>query len=239
MAVFLYDEFGILVTVSSINRALVSIGWSNQATRYTAKERNAYLRDFYLYTLCDFHTYHLVCVDESGSDQRIGFRRIGWSPIGVAPVQVTRFHQDRRYQIPPAYTQYGSILSRVFQGITNSALFENFIEQLLHHYGRWPEPKSVLIMDNAPLHCSERIEQICLEAGVKLLYLPPYSPDLNPIEEFFAELKAFIKKQWHEYEDNPQQYFRVFLEWWIGIIGGSDHSAKAHFRHAGVTIEEF
>jgi transposase len=44
---------------------------------------------------------------------------------------------------------------------------------------------------------------MCTEEGVRLLYLPPYSPDLNPIEEFFAELKAFIKKQWHEYEDKP------------------------------------
>jgi transposase len=100
----------------------------------------------------------------------------------------------------------------VFQGTTNSALFEDFIKQLLHYCGRWPEPKFVLIIDNALFYYSERIEQMCLDAGVKLLYLPPYSPDLNPIEEFFAELKAFIKKQWHEYEDNLYQDFRVFLE---------------------------
>lgn len=76
---------------------------------------------------------------------------------------------------------------------------------------------------------------MCLDAGVKLLYLPPYSPDLNPIEEFFAELKAFIKKHWHEYEDSPYQDFRMLS----GVVGGRDHSAKAHFRHAGVTVEEF
>jgi transposase len=51
---------------------------------------------------------------------------------------------------------------------------------------------------------------MCREAGVKLLYLPPYSPDLNPIEEFFAELKAFIKKQWHEFESSPQLDFGHF-----------------------------
>lgn len=49
-------------------------------------------------------------------------------------------------------------------------------------------------MDNASFHHTDRIAQMCTEAGVKLIYLPPYSPDLNPIEEFFAELKAFIKK---------------------------------------------
>jgi transposase len=52
-------------------------------------------------------------------------------------------------------------------------------------------------------HHSEQIEQICSEAGVKLVYLPPYSPDLNPIEEFFAELKAFIRRNWQIYEDDP------------------------------------
>lgn len=58
------------------------------------------------------------------------------------------------------------------------------------------EPKSVLIMDNASFHLSDRIEGMCAEAGVKSVYLPPYSPDLNPIEEFFFELKAFISRHW-------------------------------------------
>jgi transposase len=211
MAVFLYDEFDILVTVSSISRALASIKWSRKATRHVAKKRNTDLRDFYLHSLSNFRSYHLVYVNESGYDKRIGFRRTGWSPIGMTPVQVTSFHRDRKYQILPAYTQNSILLSRVFQRTTDSALFENFIEQLLHHCGRWPEPKSVLIIDNASFHHNERIEQMCLDARVKLLYLPPYSPDLNPIEKFFAELKAFIKKQWHEYEDNLYQDFRVFL----------------------------
>jgi transposase len=52
----------------------------------------------------------------------------------------------------------------------------------------------VLVIDNALFYHSDRIEQICLEAGVKLVYLPLYLPDLNPIEEFFAKLKAFIRR---------------------------------------------
>ena len=52
----------------------------------------------------------------------------------------------------------------------------------------------MLVMDNASFHHSDRIKILCAEAGVELLYLPPYSPDFNPIEEFFAELKAHIKK---------------------------------------------
>jgi transposase len=85
---------------------------------------------------------------------------------------------------------------------TDSAVFGDYIEQLLQHCGRWPEPNSVLVMDNASFHHTERIEQKCDDAGVKLMYLPPYSPELNPIEEFFAELKAFIKRSWGTYEEN-------------------------------------
>jgi hypothetical protein len=151
-----------------------------------AKERNADLRDHYLYNLSAFQSWQLVYVDESGCDKRISFRRTGWSPLGVAPIQVARFHRDRRWQILPAYTQDGIFLSRVYQGSTDSSVLEDFIEQLLAHCGTWPEPKSVLVMDNASFHRSERVAQLCQDAGVKLVYLPPYSPDLNPIEEYFS-----------------------------------------------------
>jgi transposase len=49
-------------------------------------------------------------------------------------------------------------------------------------------------MDNASFHHTQRIKQMCHDAGVKLVYLPPYLLDFNLIEEFFAKLKAFIKR---------------------------------------------
>jgi transposase len=195
MAVFLYDEFDVLVSVSSIGRALASIKWTKKVTQRIANERNADLRDFYLHKLSAFRSHQLVYVDESGCDKRIGFRRTGWSPLGVAPVEIAQFHRDRRHQILPAYTQDGVLFSQIFQGSTDGAVFEDFVEQLLHHCPPYPAQNSVLIIYNASFHHSEQVKQMCREAGVKLLYLPPYSPDLNPIEEFFAQLKAFIKKQ--------------------------------------------
>jgi transposase len=193
----------------------------------------------YLGRQSKFHSYHLVYIDESGCDKRIGFRRTGWSPLGVAPVQISRFRRGQRYQILPAYAQDGIVLSRVFQGSTDASMFEDFVEQLLQHCLKWPEPKSVLVMDNASFHHTDRIHQICADAGVKLIYLPPYSPDLNPIEEFFAELKAFIKRNWRFYEENPEQGFDAFLEWCVDVVGAREENAKGHFRHAGVIIEEY
>lgn len=239
MAIFLWDEFQILVTKSSISRALASAGWSKKVARQVAQQRNVDLRDFYLHKLSEFRSYHLVYVDESGCDRRVGSRRTAWSPVGVTPVQITQFRREQRYQILPAYTQDGIVLVRVFQGSTDATVFEDFVEQLLHHCNKWPDPKSVLVMDNASFHYTARLKEICSEAGVKLLYLPPYSPDLNPIEEMFAELKCFIKRKWHIYEDGPGQGFGTFLEWCVDVVGSKKQNAEGHFRHAGVEVEEW
>jgi transposase len=157
---------------------------------------------------------------------------------GVTPVQVDKFHRGERYQILPAYSQDGIVLSRIYRGSTDSALFEDFIAELLQHCGRFPEPNSVLIMDNASFHRSEKIQQMCAAAGVRLLYLAPYCPRLNPIEEFFAEVKAFMKSNWKVYEDNPDRDFAAFLQWCVDVVGRRQQSARGHFRHAGWTVQE-
>lgn len=53
--------------------------------------------------------------------------------------------------------------------------------------------KLVLVMENASVHRTERIKQMCVDAGVKLMYLPLSAPGLSPIEEFFEELKVFME----------------------------------------------
>lgn len=113
MVLFLWDGFRVLVTVH-IGRALQLIGWSKKTSRQIAKQRNADLRDFYLHNLSEFHSYHLVYVDESGCDKQMRFQQTSWSPLGITPVQVSHFQQDQRYQILPAYAQDGIVLSRVF-----------------------------------------------------------------------------------------------------------------------------
>jgi transposase len=93
-------------------------------------------------------------------------------------------------------------------------------------------------MDNASFYRTEWIEQMCANAGVKLMYLPPYLPDLNPIEEFFAELKSFIKRHWKLYEENPEQGYDVFLEWCVDAAGSRKESARGYFRYSGWMIDE-
>jgi transposase len=131
MAVILWDEFEVWVSESTISGSLRAAGWSRKIARRVAHERNADLRDTYLHNLSTFRSYHLVYVDESGCDRRGGFRRSGWSPLGITPTQVARLQRGQRYQILPAYTQDGVLLSRVFRGSTDSDVFEDFIGQLL------------------------------------------------------------------------------------------------------------
>ena len=72
-----------------------------------------------------------------------------------------------------------------------------FIEQLLHHCGWHPELKLVLVMDNKSRHFSPKMMEMFADAGVLVERLSPYSPDFDPIEEYFSVLKRFIRGRWH------------------------------------------
>jgi transposase len=69
-----------------------------------------------------------------------------------------------------------------------------------------------------------------------LEFLLPYSPDFNPIEEYFGVLKKFIKKKWYENEDFIARKFKIFLEWCVNIIGDNEDVVESHFRYAGIFI---
>ena len=95
MMIFLWDEFKVLATKSSISRALFSEDWSKKTIQQRAREHNADLQDFYFHSIADFHSYHLVFVDESECDKQIGFRWMGWSLLGMTSVQMSQFHRDQ------------------------------------------------------------------------------------------------------------------------------------------------
>ena len=85
----------------------------------------------------------------------------------------------------------GMIAPCVLSGPINRIAFEAYVEQILV-----PElkPGAIVIMDNLSSHKSPRTRQLIEAAGARLLFLPPYSPDFNPIENAFAKLKAMLRK---------------------------------------------
>jgi hypothetical protein len=96
MAVFLWDKFWTYLPISTTSRTSKSADWSKKACRRVASGHNADLRKYYLYNLSSFRSYHLVYVDESGCDKRVGFRRTGWSPLGTTLVQIARYQGEQR-----------------------------------------------------------------------------------------------------------------------------------------------
>ncbi len=73
----------------------------------------------------------------------------------------------------------------------DSRLFEFwFSQQLLPSLDKG----TVIVMDNASFHSKKRLSSAAQNAGCKLIFLPPYSPELNPIEKFWARLKRFLRK---------------------------------------------
>jgi len=84
----------------------------------------------------------------------------------------------------------GMRCSTVVDGAVNGDVFEAFVEQVLV-----PELQSgdVVIMDNLSSHKRQRIRELVEGAGARLVFLPPYSPDLNPIELIFAKVKQLLR----------------------------------------------
>ena len=85
----------------------------------------------------------------------------------------------------------GMIAPMVLDGPINGELFQDYVEQVLV-----PElhPGDVVVMDNLGSHKGAGVRAAIEAAGASLLYLPPYSPDFNPIENAFAKLKAMLRK---------------------------------------------
>lgn len=79
----------------------------------------------------------------------------------------------------------------VLSGPINRAAFETYVEKVLVPELR---PGDIVIMDNLSSHKGPRVRSMIETAGAELLYLPPYSPDFNPIENAFAKLKAMLRR---------------------------------------------
>ena len=237
MITFLCEEFQIDVSLSTLARCLKSEEITLKASARISDKQNPLLRDLHLHKRSDCQSFQMVCIDEAACNKQTTCRRRGRAKKGRRPTRKGDPSRGPNFQILAALTQEGVELARVYQGSTNGTVFEDFLEQLLEHCGKWPEPKSVLIMDNAPIHKSTKILQICANAKVRLLFLSPYYTDLNPIEEHFSEVKAFMRKERRYHEDLVQNDLQTFIFLAVDTVGAWKPSAEGHCRHADIAIE--
>ena len=131
----------------------------------------------------------LVYIDESGIDNYLYYP---WS-YGLRGVKIHGEISGKRYDRESFIA--GKVGKKIispmcFKGTCNTELFNAWVENVLV-----PELShgQIVIMDNATFHKSQKTRELIEKAGCSLLFLPPYSPDLNPIEKYWAHLKARIK----------------------------------------------
>lgn len=132
----------------------------------------------------------LVHLDETGIDDNETYE-YAWSMKGQRVWDTKYGKRKNRLSIISALFCGKLIAPFTFEGTCDKDVFKAYVKNIL-----LPELKEgqTLILDNASFHKGKDIENILKEAKVELLYLPPYSPDLNPIENYWAPLKYHIKK---------------------------------------------
>ena len=133
---------------------------------------------------------HIVCLDESAAKTnmtRLYGRAMGGKRcFDTAP--------DSRWKTTTMLSSLrcdGTTACMVYEGGTTRNVFEIYIEQLLCPTLK---PGDHVLMDNLSSHKSDRVSQLIKSCGAHVHYLPPYSPDLNPIEKMWSKMKAILRK---------------------------------------------
>jgi transposase len=135
-------------------------------------------------------------VDEAGFDNREDYP-YGYSPKGERCYALKSGKRRERTSWLSALKDGKLLAPLTFGGSCNRDLFETWlVESLLPKL----DTGDVIIIDNATFHKGENIRKIIEEAGCKLWYLPPYSPDLNKIENWWAVLKNWMKQRLKEFK---------------------------------------
>jgi len=135
-------------------------------------------------------------IDECGVDNYL-YREYGYAPKGVAISGKISGRKFKRTNIVAAKCGDQIVAPFLYDGTTDSVLFEFWFEEILLK----AVPKgAVFLMDNASFHRKKRLRALAESAECTVLFLPPYSPDLNPIEKFWAWLKQKLRAILPEHE---------------------------------------
>ena len=169
----------------------VSVGLGKK-TPYAAERDTARiqaLRAAYLAWVPLQPACRLVFLDESGSTISMT-RRYARAPRGEPAYDSVPRNRGTVTTMLGALTVDGLVAMACYEGGTDGDRFVAFLEQIFA-----PElvPGDLVIMDNLAAHKDARVKPLLESLGAKAIYLPPYSPDLNPIEPAWAKLKSWLR----------------------------------------------
>ncbi len=130
-----------------------------------------------------------VFIDETGASTNM-VRRYGWALRGERLVQAAPHGHWRTTTFVAGLRSTGLVAPLVLDGPMNGPAFLAYVEQFL---APTLQRGDVVVMDNLGAHRVEGVKEAIRAVGASVLYLPPYSPDLNPIKQAFAKLKALLR----------------------------------------------
>jgi transposase len=131
-----------------------------------------------------------VFLDETGTTTAMT-RLAGWGPRRERLVDAAPAGHWNTTTVVAGLRHEGLMAPCVLDGAMTGAVFRASVEQML---APALAPGDVVVLDNLQAHKVAGVEEAIRAVGASLLYLPPYSPDLNPIEQLFAKLKALLRK---------------------------------------------
>ncbi len=132
----------------------------------------------------------LVFVDEMGTHTSLA-PLYAYSPRGKRAFFKVPRNKGKNTTLLASIGHDGMGPSMAVEGSTTKEVFEAYVEHILAPTLR---TEQVVVMDNLSAHKTEKVRELVEGAGCELLYLPPYSPDLNPIEEAFSKIKGILRK---------------------------------------------
>ena len=232
---FLWEEWGLYIHQSTISRTLKRRRINTKNAQRVGHRQNDELRLNWIAELLHVTAEQLVFIDETLFNESTGWRHRVYAPIG----QNGRYHADptrgRSWSVLSAYTVNEYLPRTGFkEGWFNAETFFRWIvDELLSHCDVFPAHRSVIIMNNASIHCNPRIEEVIRQHGCEVRYLPPYSPDFNSIELSFSVLKAWVRRHQHEVWSHFQGDFGAFLRYAVRR-SRCDRFSKEHFKHSAM-----
>jgi transposase len=132
----------------------------------------------------------LVFVEEMGANVSLS-ALYAWSRKGERAFGSAPRNWGKNVTLVASITEEGVGPCLAVEGSTTREVFEAYLEGVL---GPTLSPGRVVVMDNLSAHKGERVREIVEGCGCELLYLPPYSPDFNPIEQAFSKLKGLLRR---------------------------------------------
>jgi transposase len=165
---------------------------ADQKKSRIAQERDEEVRGLWRWLASHFDARRLVFVDESGFNTSMTRLRAR-APKGKRAYGKVPRNRGKNTTLMAAITLEGAMgASMTVEGVTDAEAFEAYVE---HFLAPTLEKGQVVVLDGLGAHRTDKVRELIETRGADLIFLPSYSPDLNPIEEAFSKIKALVRKQ--------------------------------------------